>query len=222
MKILYRSLLILFILLSQSKESYCQDTTKFFISYDFIKGIINEPSLTFGYYLTPHHFVTLSLGYTYDHKSIREAICSLSPNQDTYPFMVYQGPTVRTSYAYQLGPTFYLGADFFYKYLQYDDHEFLNSESGGEVSFIRNEKAKVFGGHYNIGFMKLLPDSRLLINPSIGLGLTYKHRVYTTKDVHRMYDFYGEIPQEGTFTKNMWYTSLLFNLNFGLNLLKKK
>jgi hypothetical protein len=218
MKTIFKTFLIFLIFQIPSKELYSQDSSKYFIGYDLFKGIINEPSFTFGYNLTRHHFITFSLGYTYDNKNLRDNFRGLSPSQDKYPFLVYNGPTFRTSYEFRIVSFFYFGADFYYKYLSYTNHTFYDSEGDyGDVTFTRDEKANVFGWHVNSGFMITIPKIHLLINPSIGLGETIKSRTYTTTNSTATGERYEDVPL-GTYSKELQYFSVMMNLNIAITI----
>ena len=223
-----RTLSILIIFQIHSNDLFCQnklfinqDSTKFFIGYDLLKGAIDESSITFGFNLTKRQFITISLGYTYDNAYLRgkSLFCGLSPSQDTYPFLAYQGLTLRTSYNIRLFSAFYMGFDFFYKDLSYHAMTFFDAyEDEGGVTFTRSENANVFGGHINLGWMINL-SKRLYLNPSIGTGFTIKNRTYTTTDAEIDYNVPSEMRvPNGTYSKKLIYPSLLLNLNFGIKL----
>jgi hypothetical protein len=216
MKKILRIALIVLVFIIPTKGLLSQDSIKFFIGYDLVKGIINEQSLTFGYYLTQHHTITLSLGYTHGNKPLREQHYGLSPSQDKYPFLVYKGPTIRTSYEYRFASFFYVGADLFYKHLKYSNHTFIDSEGDpGHVTFTRDEKSNLFGFHINSGFMFMIPKIHFFINPAIGIGGTLKYRNYTTTDSETFGDVSFNIPNS-TYTKDMQYLSVHVNLNIGI------
>jgi len=218
MKAISRKYLIFFLILLSAEKIYSQDSTKYFIGYGIFKGIINEQSLTFGYQITHRHFLTISLGYTHDNKILREEFLDISPSQDKYPFLVYYGPTFRTSYGFRLAPRFYVGADLFYKYLYYNNHTFHDSKGDpSNVYFTRDEKSNVFGWHINTGFLIIIPKIRLLINPTLGIGETYKHRNYTTTYSKTIGEPSFDIPL-GSFKKNLHYISLMMNLNVGITI----
>lgn len=211
-----RIVVMFLILFFPSKALLSQNSTKFFIGHDLFKGLINEQSFTFGFNLTRHHLIMISLGYTHDNKFLREECRGLSPSQDKYPFLVYKGPTVRSAYEYRFAPFFYVGADIFYKYLYYSNHTFVDSEGDpGDVTFTRDEKSNVFGFHVNSGFIISIPKAHLLINPSIGIGETFKFRNYTTTDSETRGDVSFDIPV-GSFSKEQHYLSIMMNLNIAV------
>jgi len=144
-------------------------------------------------------------------------VTGISPSQDTYPILAYNGPTIRAGYNFRLFSVFYLGADFYYKYLYYNNVTFFDSDGDwGDVTFTRNEKANVLGWHINTG-IKINLSKKLYFNPSLGMGQTIKHRTYTTTNV-----IINPSPEEyvpvGTYTKDLKYFSMIFNLNFGIKL----
>jgi hypothetical protein len=213
MNTIFKILLIFLFFQISSRELYSQDTLRYFIGYDLFKGIINEHSFTFGYNLKKHHAVTLSLGYTYDNKNLRDMFKSFSPSQDNYPFMVYKGPTFRTGYEYRFSPIFYLGIDLFYKYLYYLNQTFVDANrKDNSVTYAREEHANVFGWHINTGLMIVIPKIHLFFNPSIGLGETIRDRTYTTTSTT---NGYMAMPL-GTYSEKLKNFSILMNLNIGI------
>jgi hypothetical protein len=69
-----RTLLLIAAMQWQPGTSIGQNTNNCLIGFDYIKGFINEPSVSMWRYMAPNRFMTFSLGYTYDHKSIREKL----------------------------------------------------------------------------------------------------------------------------------------------------
>jgi hypothetical protein len=213
-----KSTLILWLLLVfPANKGFSQDSTKFFVGYDLFKGIINEHSVTLGYKLGRRHLIMLSPGYTYHNKSLTQGHgCSYSPSQDNYPFFVYKGPTIRTAYEFRFYPFFYAGVDFYYKYLHYPNFTFIDSEGDpGDVTFIRNEKSDVYGFHINSGFIISIPRAHLIINPSFGIGESFKSRNYNTISVKYRGD-YSKIVPTGTFTENQQYLSIMSGINIAI------
>ena len=182
------------------------------------QGIINEHSITFGYNLNQHHLVTLSMGYTYVNKSLRESIIGFSPSQDKYPVLVNTGPVIRGGYEYRVKPFFYFGADLCYKYLQYSNHRFQDSNGkDASVWYTRDEKSNVLAGHLNLGFLLEISKTPIVFNPSIGIGGKIKYRNYTTYNVEKSSDGSFDV-YPGTFSKTQGDFSIIMNMNIGITI----
>lgn len=217
-RVLIQTFCLILLFQVNPKVLFCQDTYKFFITYDPFKAIINEHSVTVGYNLNQHHLVTLSMGYTYVNKSLRESIIGFSPSQDKYPVLVNTGPVIRGVYGYRVKPFFYFGADICYKYLKYSNHEFLDSNSKDAfVRYTRDEKSNVFAGHLNTGFLLKISKTPIVFNPSIGIGGKIKFRNYTTYNVINSSEGSFDV-NPGTFSKTQAALSIIMNMNIGITI----
>ena len=199
------------------KISIGMDSTKFFIGYDVLKGIIDENSLMFGYKFNKHQFVTASIGFTYCSKYSQGS--ALSPDQEKYPLFIFKGPTFRASYNYLLTRSFYIGFDACYKHLYYTSHWFQESYNDAGYNyctyFERSEDAKVFGWHIDAGFFLNHPKSRFYINPIFGIGQTTRYRTYTTTNESQPYWVDPWLPL-GTFSETLKYISYNVGFNCGI------
>jgi hypothetical protein len=217
-RILNRALLLMLFSQFASGILYSQNSYKFFITYDPFKAIINEHSIALGYNRNPHHLIEFSLGYMYANKSLRESIIGFSPSQDKYPVLVNTGPVVRGGYEYKVKPFFYFGADVCYKYLQYSNHEFQDSNGkDASVWYTRDEKSNVLAGHVNIGFLLNISKTPIVFKPSIGIGGKIKFRNYTTYNVEKSSDGSFDI-YPGTFSKKQGDLSIIVNMNIGITI----
>lgn len=213
------SLISGFMFISSFTMSFSQDTVKTYIAYDVLKAFINEHSVTVGHGLGSHHMVTFSLGYVYDNRNLRESFIGFSPNQDEYPVMVYKGYAVRTGYEYRFKPYFYAGLDIYGKHLLYNDHEFRDEDrKDNMVVYKRSEKSNFFGGHINAGFLVTIPNTPVLINPSVSIGGTMKFRNYTTDIIEVTYMYGGHYPEEGSVSNRQDVVSVMMNLNIGIRI----
>ncbi len=197
------------------KISIGMDSIKFFIGYDILKGIVDENSLTVGYKLKKHHFITASIGFTYCNKLFQGP--GLSSDYENYPLFAYKGPTFRASYYYLETSSFYYGLDVFYKHLYYTSHNFREeyNDAGNSTYFERSEDAKVYGWHIDFGWIVNYPKSRFYLNPSLGLGMTTKFRTYTTTNLYPPYWVSQWLPI-GTFSERQSYVSFIMGLNIGV------
>jgi len=192
-----------------------QDNLKLLTGYAPLKGFVVEHSLMIGLLVGKHHLITVSPGYTHDNRKVRERWCGLSPSQNLYPFLVYHGPVIRAGYEFRFFEYIIVGGDLFYKHLSNSGHTFLDSEGDhGGIEFTRDEISTVYGWHVNLGLLFNLECIHIFLNPSIGLGKTYKQRTYTTTAFEPVWPADYDIPL-GTFKKNLQYFSFFPNFTIG-------
>jgi len=218
-QLLIKSLITGILFISSCTMSFSQDTVKTYIAYDIFKAFVNEHSITVGHGLGPHHLVTFSLGYVYDNTVLREGFVGLSPNQDEFPVMVYTGPAVRAGYEYRIRSFYYIGVDIYAKHLHYNDHEFKDADGKDHmILYERSEKSNFIGGHFNFGFLLIIPKTPVLINPSVSIGGTMKYRNYTTVITTDAGEYDGHRPEEGRVSERQDVFSVMMNLNIGIRI----
>ncbi|MFH1321846.1 MAG: hypothetical protein ABII90_14495, partial [Bacteroidota bacterium] len=86
-----RFLFILLILLNVSYiDVHSQDASKeVSLSYNILRGIIDEHTFGFEYKPLKKHSFTISLGYVYKSIKLREKFKTFSPRQDFFPILLY-------------------------------------------------------------------------------------------------------------------------------------
>ena len=181
---------------SSIKYSYVKDTSKTIsLSYNIILGLFNDNSLYADIKLSKHDVLGISIGQIYYNKMFKVDI--ISPNQATWPGTVYHGFVGRVYYNYIIKSNkhhnLYLGADFIYKNIAYDNVEFVNSAGDrGENHFIRSEQTHTLGWDFIIGNKHFLnyksKNVKLFINTFCGFSIRNKDRNIDTFSSYGYFD----------------------------------
>lgn len=223
-------LFILFCVLSFS--SFSQDSllrgnraiVKHRISFtvNVLPIFINEASLYVDYCYKERHSIGVNAGRIYRNNNFR--VNWLSSDQGTNPGTVWDGWVTRINYKYYYSKRRrqFVGVEFLYKSLSYSNQSFTNMYMEQTNTFIRNEKASVYGWDLLYG-QRLTPVNWIFnVEFFAGIGYRLRYRNYTTISSETS-NYYHQTPKPlGNFSITQKYPFSLVGIKIGINTLQNK
>ena len=198
------SVIILFTFLN-IYYTYCErDTSQYlYFDYNISQRLIDENLFSLEYKIFHYHSIIFSIGKVFANENHNSTLVMLSPNQDTWPFLAYNGMDYKLGYRFNYHVNYtlnipinsqfvikntldlYIGPQIILKDLNYRNKEFMNDHGPDEGTdyFERSEDATVKGVNIVIGFRvntELLHGIIIYGNCFGGIEYRYRYREYTT------------------------------------------